>query len=119
MTFKQIIFQYLRTWLGTVQEAHGAGHCTVNTIPSFYSALHAILGPSLIGVPAGKYLQLILCKTKGFTTCLQTSLLLAAFQSGSPGGAFLAKREAKLSSWVPVDFQTHWELDARGPQSSQ
>lgn len=58
-------------------------------------------------------------RTKGFTTRLQTSLLLAAFQSGSPGGAFLAKREDKLSSWVPVDFQTHWELDAGYPQSSE
>lgn len=77
VTFKQIIFQYLRTWLGAVQEAHGAGHCAMNTIPSFYPAPRAILRPPLIGVTAGKYLHLALCENKGlhyvfanqFTSC--------------------------------------------------
>lgn len=44
----------------------------------------------------------------------------AAFQSGSPDDSFLAKREAKLSSQVPVDLQTHQEVGNAGcPTSSE
>lgn len=55
MTFKQIIFQYLRTWLGTVLEAYRAGHCTTSIVASFYLAPYVVLRPSLISVTAVKY----------------------------------------------------------------